>query len=104
MKKKNDIKSNTSSFLSDFYHFFPIRLLISYLKRNQLILLLWLFPFLIITNNLGQTLGIPQLFLVPEYMGYVGKTAFFLTGISTGVFIMAFHLSSYVVMGHKFPF
>ena len=59
---------------------------------------------MIITNNLGQTLGIPQLFLVPEYMGYVGKTAFFLTGISTGVFIMAFHLSSYVVMGHKFPF
>jgi len=104
MKEKKNIASKLGGFLNDFYHFFPIRLLISYLRRNQLILLLWLVPFLVITNSLGQALGIPQLFLVPEYMGYVGKTAFFLTGMSTGVFIMAFHLSSYVVMGHKFPF
>ena len=104
MKRKKDFKLTICSYFNSFYHFFPIRLLISYLKRNQLILLLWLFPFLVVTNNLGQVFGIPQLFLVPEYMGYVGKAAFLLTGIATGAFIMSFHLSSYIVMGHKFPF
>ena len=104
MEEEKNNKHSIKIFLNDFYHFFPIRLLISYLRRNQLILLLWLLPFLVITNSLGQAFGIPQLFLVPEYMGYVGKAAFLLTGMSTGVFIMAFHLSSYVVMGHKFPF
>ena len=45
-----------------------------------------------------------MLFLAPEYLGKVNMLSFFFTGLATGSFIMAFHISSYVVMAHQYPF
>ncbi len=86
------------------YFFFPVRLLEGYLKRNHLILLSWLVPFLIVLNALGIRFGLPSLFLAPEYMGSINGFAFLFLGLVTGSFIMAFHISSYVVMAHRYPF
>ena len=86
------------------YFFFPVRLLLGYLKTNHLILLSWLVPFLIVLNVFGIKFGLPSLFLAPEYMGQINGTAFLFLGLVTGSFIMAFHISSYVVMAHRYPF
>jgi hypothetical protein len=86
------------------YLFFPVRLLLGYLKTNHLILLSWLIPFMIILNFFGIKFGLPSLFLAPEYMGRINGTAFLFLGLVTGSFIMAFHISSYVVMAHRYPF
>ena len=84
--------------------FFPVRLLLDYLKFNRLILLSWLLPFLFVTGAMGEKFGIQTLFLTPEYMGSVNAVAFLFTGLATGSFIMAFHIASYVVMAHRHPF
>ncbi len=86
------------------YFFFPIRLLMGYLKTSHLILLSWLIPFLIILNQFGIRFGVPSLFLGPEYMGKINGYSFLFLGLVTGSFIMAFHISSYVVMAHRYPF
>ncbi len=86
------------------YYFFPVRLLLGYLKTNHLILLSWLLPFLFVFNALGIRFGIPSLFLAPEYLGKINGYSFLFMGLVTGSFIMAFHLSSYVVMAHRYPF
>ncbi len=86
------------------YFFFPVRLLLGYLKTNHLILLSWLIPFMIILNVFGVKFGLPSLFLTPEYMGKINGPAFLFLGLVTGSFIMAFHISSYVVMAHRYPF
>ncbi len=86
------------------YFFFPVRLLLGYLKTNHLILLSWLIPFLVILNGMGIRFGLPSLFLAPEYMGKINGYAFLFLGLVTGSFIMAFHISSYVVMAHRYPF
>lgn len=91
-------------FLKRIYFFFPVRLLVGYLKTNHLILLSWLIPFMIILNGLGIRFGLPSLFLTPEYMGKINGIAFLFLGLVTGSFIMAFHISSYVVMAHRYPF
>ncbi len=91
-------------FLKRIYFFFPVRLLVGYLKTNHLILLSWLIPFMIILNGLGIRFGLPSLFLTPEYMGKINGFAFLFLGLVTGSFIMAFHISSYVVMAHRYPF
>lgn len=86
------------------YFFFPVRLFVGHLKTNHLILLSWLIPFLIILNLFGIRFGVPSLFLAPEYMGKINGYAFLFLGLVTGSFIMAFHISSYVVMAHRYPF
>lgn len=84
--------------------FFPIQLLFLQFKKNHLLLLLWLVLFGLITQNLGVKMGLPYLFLSPEYLGKVDWLAFMILGFSIGGFFMAFHLYSYIIFGPSFPF
>ncbi len=90
--------------LFNLYGFFPFRLIVDYLRYNRLLLLSWLLPFLYVTNSFGQKFGVPTLFTVPEYLGTVNAVSFLFTGLATGSFIMAFHIASYVVIAHRYPF
>ncbi len=87
-----------------FFYSFPIQLVIVLLKKNQILLIYWIFLFGWITNSFSKTFGIPYLFLDPEYMGIVGFTSFFIMGFTTGSFVMVFNISSYIVNGFRFPF
>lgn len=97
-------KQPRRSFWRNVSYFFPVRLLLGQLKTNHWVLLIGLFPFLIVTNAFGVKFGVPSLFLAPEYMGLHNGISFMFMGLATGSFIMAFHLSSYVVMAHRYPF
>lgn len=84
--------------------FFPFQLLIGHLKYNLLAIFYWLILFLIITDKLGSSFGIPYLFLSPEYLGNVNYIAFFLIGFSIGGFTMGFNTYSYIKLGPQYPF
>ncbi len=90
--------------LNNIIYFFPFQLLITYFKRNQFLIFIWLIIFGFLTNSLGNKFGVPTLFLVPEYLDKVGFLAYFIYGLAFGAFIMAFHISSYIVNGYRFPF
>ena len=49
-------------------YFFPFQLLLLHLKKNHFLLAIWLLLFAIVAGDLGHRMGIPQLFLVPEYL------------------------------------
>lgn len=83
---------------------FSIQLVVMHLKKNQLMLVYWVFLFGFITQSFSQRFGIPFLFLDPEYLGKVGVLSFFLVGLAVGVFIMAFNISSYILNSFRFPF
>ena len=83
---------------------FPVQLLILQLKKNQLLLLCWVFLFSVVTGNFGKLLGIPYLFLDPEYLGQISFNSFFIIGITVGGFIMAYHISCYILDGAQFNF
>lgn len=84
--------------------FFPIHLLFSHIKSNLIVLFYWAFLFSIINSFLGIGLGLPYLFLSPEYLGASNYMAFVLLGFSVGGFIMAFHTYSYIQLGPRYPF
>ncbi|WP_017731492.1 patatin-like phospholipase family protein [Nafulsella turpanensis] len=90
--------------LKALYHSFPIRLLIHNIKNNQVLLFLWAFLFAVVTQNFGKVLGIPYLFLDPEYMYKVNFWSFFVIGIVLAAYTMAFHITCYILDGPKFPF
>jgi hypothetical protein len=83
---------------------FPIQLLVMHVKKNQLLLIYWAILFAFVTRSVANRFGIPYLFLDPEYMGTVGPWSFLITGLATGMFIMAFNISSYILNSFRFPF
>ncbi|WP_107038065.1 patatin-like phospholipase family protein [Brumimicrobium mesophilum] len=91
-------------FLEGVRTFFPINLLFSHVKYNLVVLFYWIFLFGIINSSIGLGIGLPYLFLSPEYLGLSSYLAFFILGISIGGFIMAFHIYSYIQIGPKYAF
>jgi len=55
-----------------------------------------------ISGNLGKYLGIPYLFLDPEYLNEVNFTSFFIIGLCIAGFTTAFHITCYINDGHRF--
>lgn len=92
------------NFLAGVRAFFPINLLFSQVRYNLIVLFYWIFLFGIINSAIGIGIGLPYLFLSPEYLGLSSYLAFFILGISIGGFIMAFHIYSYIQIGPKYPF
>jgi hypothetical protein len=83
--------------------FFPLRLFLDSLRRNHALLLIWLMLFLFIFKVLGYTYGMHSLFLAPEYLGKVNALSYLVLGFTTGIFIMAFHMSSYITIAYQYP-
>lgn len=83
---------------------FPLQLLLNNIKRNHVLLLCWIILFAMVTGRFGTYLGIPYLFLDPEYLNKVNFTSFFIMGLCTAGFTMAFHITCYINDGHRFTF
>ena len=83
---------------------FPVQLLLNNIRRNQVLILCWIILYAMITGNLGKYLGIPYLFLDPEYLNKVNFTSFFIMGSVTAGFTMAFHITCYISDSHRFSF
>ena len=83
---------------------FPIQLLLNNLKRNIVLIFCWVVLFAMITGSFGKYLGIPYLFLDPEYLNTVDFRSFFIIGLVTAGFVTAFHISCYIIDGHRFSF
>ena len=90
--------------LERFFYFFPFQLVLLHLKRNHFLLFFWLILFAFTTQSFANKLGIPYLFLAPEYQGNVGVWSFTILGFSLGTFIMAFNIYSYILHAKRFPF
>ena len=89
---------------SAFLYSFPVQLLLTHFKRNQLMILGWLILLAMVTGNFGKYLGIPYLFLDPEYLDRVSFTSFFIMGLTTAGYAAAFNITSYITEGHRFSF
>ncbi|MBY0425003.1 MAG: patatin-like phospholipase family protein, partial [Cytophagales bacterium] len=74
------------------------------MKKNQIMLFMWLFLFGVVTQNFGHTVGIPYLFLDPEYKNKVDFFSLLILGLSIGGFTMAFHITCYILDCSRFPF
>jgi hypothetical protein len=92
------------SFFTALAYFFPVQLLLNNFRRNHVLIICWILLFAMITGNFGQYLGIPYLFLDPEYQNQVNFTSFFILGAALASFTVAFHITCYITDGHRFSF
>src|ERR1700741_555189 len=97
-------KKKSRQIFEGIYYSFPVQLLINHFKKNQVLLLLWLLMFGFITKQVGMMVGAPYLFLDPEYHNTVDYKGFLIIGISLAVFIMSFHITTYILDSYRFTF
>src|SRR5579864_8610520 len=90
--------------LKDFYYSFPIQLLLLSLKRQQFLLFFWIILVVIIVGRFGVALGMPAVFLDPEYLGKVGYLSFAIVGIGFGALYVTWNIVMYILHSHRFPF
>ena len=86
------------------WYSFPVQLFLLHLRKNLGLLLIWIVLIGVILEYFGVMLGIPFLFLDPEYLHQVSWVSFFLMGIGFATLTMAFHMSTYIMDGRHFPF
>jgi hypothetical protein len=83
---------------------FPVQLFLLHIRKNLALLLVWVALLGIILEKFGVVLGIPFLFLDPEYLHEVSWLSFFLVGIGFAVLTMSFHMTTYILDGRDFKF
>ena len=83
---------------------FPVQLFLNNIQRNHVLMLCWIILFAMITGSFGKYLGIPYLFLDPEYLNKVNFKSFFIMGTVLAGFTMAFHITCYITDGYRFSF
>ena len=99
-----EAKSRIERIKARYWYFFPVQLVMLYMKRNHFLLLLWGLLFLIIFESFATKFGIPLLFLAPEYQGRVDIWSFGILGFSLGAFIMSANIYTYINFSRRFPF
>lgn len=90
--------------VSGFFYSFPIQLFLYNIKKNHILLLLWVIILGIVTENLGTTIGVPSLFLDPEYINKVNFWSFFIMGFTLGIFTISYHIICYILDAPQFSF
>jgi Ca2+/Na+ antiporter len=83
---------------------FPVQLFLLHLRKNLALVLVWVVLLGVILEQFGVVLGIPFLFLDPEYLHEVSWLSFFLMGVGIAILTMAFHMTTYIMDGRRFKF
>ena len=84
--------------------FFPFQLLLLHLRRSLLLIIFWGVLFAFVGGYLAENYGLSYLFLTPEYLDKVNFFSYFIVGLAGGLFIMAFHISSYIYYSYRYTF
>ena len=84
--------------------FFPIQLFLLHLRRSHLLIVFWFLLFAFVGGLLAENYGLSYLFLTPEYLDKVNFISYFIVGVAGGLFVMAFHISSYIYYSYRYSF
>ena len=92
------------AFVQNLYYSFPIQLLLLHFRKAQVLLIFWFILFLTVTGNFMKIFGANALFLAPEYLGNVNAASAAITGVATGVFIMSWNITTFILHSQRFRF
>lgn len=90
--------------LRGFYYSFPVQLLFLHFRKYQIMLLFWFVLFSTVNSTFMHTFGADSLYLAPEYLGSVNAFGTAIVGIATGMFIMSWNITSFILFSRHFKF
>ncbi len=90
--------------LKSIYFFLPIQLLLLHFRKYLLLLIFWIILYLTFSGNLAPHFGASSLLLAPEYLGALSFTSMFLLGGALCVFIMMWHITTFIIHSKRMPY
>jgi len=90
--------------LKAIYYFFPVQLLLLHVKKFQILLVFWLILFSTLNGGFMRAYGAAALFLSPEYLGDVSPISTSIVGMATGIFIMSWNITTFILFSRHFRF
>jgi hypothetical protein len=90
--------------LKSIFYFLPVQLLLLHARKYQLLLAFWLLLLLTVSGKFASHFGASSLFLAPEYLGNISFSSMFLLGCSMCVFIMMWHITTFIVHSKRMPY
>lgn len=92
------------TWIHGFYHSFPIQLIFLHFRKYQVLLLFWFILFSTVNGSFMKGFGADSLYLAPEYLGNVSAVSAALVGVSIGMFIMSWNISTFILFSKNFRF
>jgi hypothetical protein len=91
-------------FVKAFYYSFPIQLVLLHFKKFQVLLVFWFILFSTLNSGFMRSYGANALFFSPEYLGNVNAVSAGIVGAATGVFIMSWNITTFILFSRHFRF
>jgi hypothetical protein len=92
------------AWLRGFLYSFPIQLLFLHFRKYQVLLMFWFILFSTVGGQFMHTFGADSLYLAPEYLGNVNSISMAIVGMSIGMFIMSWNISTFILFSRHFQF
>jgi len=92
------------TWLKGFLYSFPIQLFFLHFRKYQVLLVFWFILFSTVNGTFMKTFGADSLFLAPEYLGNVNSFSSAIVGMSVGMFIMSWNISTFILFSKHFRF
>ncbi len=86
------------------FYSLPVQLFILHFRKYQVLLIFWWVLFSTVSSSFMKTFGADALFFTPEYLGKVNITGAFITGLALGIFIMSWHITTFILHSRRLKF
>jgi len=86
------------------FYSFPVQLLLLHFKKFQILLVFWFILFGAVGGSFMKSYGVDSLYLAPEYLGNVNSISAAIVGLSAGVFIMSWNITTFILFCRHFKF
>jgi hypothetical protein len=92
------------AYLRGIFYSLPVQLVFLHFRKYQVLLIFWFILFGAVGGSFMKTFGANSLFLAPEYLGNVNAISAAIMGISIGVFIMCWNVTTFILLSRHFTF
>lgn len=86
------------------FYSFAVQLILLHFKKFQVLLIFWFILFGVVNGSFMSSFGVDSLFLSPEYMGNVNALSAAIVGMSIGIFIMSWNITTFILFSRHFRF
>ncbi len=86
------------------FYSFPVQLVLLHFKKFQVLLVFWFLLFGAVGGTFMKSFGVNSLYLAPEYLGNVNALSASIVGISVGIFIMSWNITTFILFCRHFKF
>ncbi|MCU0403685.1 MAG: patatin-like phospholipase family protein, partial [Chitinophagaceae bacterium] len=91
-------------YVKGFWFSLPVQLLLLHFRRQQTLLVFWYLLFAVVNGSFLYKLGAHMLYLYPEYLGEVDFVSTLLVGVSIGIFILSWNITTFILHSRHVEF